>query len=464
MVAGLLLNPEMKPRILLLDDDAAVLGPLNEVVIELGYETHATTDPFEALNFVESSAPALVVTDLKMPGMDGLEVLKRIKDRNAHTQVVVISGHGSIDDAVAAMKRGAYDFISKPFNVSEIENVVCRALEKANLLDENERLKASLESIQMPALAASRSVAYREVLENAAMVAASDATVLIMGESGTGKDVLARYVAARSRRSGKPLITVNCAAIPENLIESELFGHKKGAFTGAHQDRKGRFEEAQGGTLFLDEVGELPLSMQSKLLRVLQQGEISPVGGSARKVDVRIIAATNKDLRHLVGANRFREDLFYRLNVVTLINPPLRRRMEDLHGFIAFFLARYGARNGRENLSMSPEALALMERYSWPGNIRELENAIERAAILSPGDQITARALPPEVRGEVAVAPETGFRRGATLAEIEMAVIQAVLRFNHGDRARTAEELGIGVRTLYRKLHDLQERELAAGT
>lgn len=454
----------MKPRILLLDDDAAVLGPLNEVVTELGYETHATTDPFEALAFVESAAPALVVTDLKMPGMDGLEVLKKIKDRNSSTQVVVISGHGSIDDAVAAMKRGAYDFISKPFNVSEIENTVCRALEKASLLVENERLKASLESIQMPALAESRSVAFREVLENAALAAASDATVLILGESGTGKEVLARYIAARSRRVGKPLITVNCAAIPENLIESELFGHKKGAFTGAHQDRKGRFEEAQGGTLFLDEIGELPLAVQSKLLRVLQQGEISPVGGSARTVDVRIVAATNKDLRQLVAAGRFREDLFYRLNVVTLITPPLRRRMEDLHGFIGFFLARYGVRNGRENLSMSPEALALMERYSWPGNIRELENAIERAAILSPGDQITERALPPEVRGDVVVAPEMGFRRGATLAEIEMSVIQAVLRYNHGDRARTAEELGIGVRTLYRKLHDLQERELAANS
>ena len=447
----------MKPTILLIDDDLGVLQPLQEVIAELGYETRAVSDPFEGMKVIESLRPALVITDLRMPGLDGLEVLKRIKDINANTQVVVISGHGSIDDAVIAMKRGAYDFVSKPFKIADIENVILRALEKATLLSENLQLRERLKAGQNP-LVESRSPVFRELLEYAVQAAASEATILILGESGTGKDVLARYIAAHSRRADEPLITVNCAAIPENLIESELFGHKKGSFTSAHQDRKGRFEEAHGGTIFLDEIGELPLALQAKLLRVLQQGEITPVGGMPQTVDVRILAATNKNLRKLVAAGMFREDLFYRLNVITLEVPPLRQRMEDLHGLIARFLMRFAAHNGRDAMGISEEALQLMHQYEWPGNIRELENAVERAVILSPGNEIQPKALPPELNGKPSVDAGVHFRRGMKLEEIELMVIQAVLRHNHGDRARSAEELGIGVRTLYRKLHEIQLR------
>jgi two-component system, NtrC family, response regulator HydG len=452
--------PASPMKILLVDDDVSVLEALAQIVTELGHETTAVSDPLAALDLIAAQRPALVITDLRMPGLDGLHLLKRVKDVDASIQVVVISGHAGIDEAVTAMKRGAYDFISKPFNISEIENVVLRALEKAALLDENRQLRASLEANRFPMMSDTRCPAFRELLDSAAQAAGSEATVLVMGESGTGKEVLARYMASRSRRAGKPLVTVNCAAIPENLIESELFGHRKGAFTGAHQDRKGRFEEADGGTIFLDEVGELPLPVQAKLLRVLQEGEISPVGGAPRRVNVRIIAATNKNLRAETTQGRFREDLFYRLNVISFVIPPLRRRLEDLPAFIAWFMARYGVLNGRENLSLSPDALRLMEQYSWPGNVRELENAIERAVILTVGDLVLPRTLPPEVTGDVPGDPGVVFRRGMTLDEIEMMVIQTVLRYNHGDRGRTAEELGIGVRTLYRKLHDLNEEHM----
>jgi two-component system response regulator HydG len=447
----------MNPSILLIDDDVSVLDPLQQVIADLGFSTKAVVDPFEGLEIVKASEPAVVITDIKMPGLDGLEVLKRIKDMNAHTQVVVISGHGTIDDAVTAMKRGAYDYISKPFDVSEIENVVLRALEKASLLDENLRLRESLEASRHPGLVESHNPAFRELLESASQAAASMATILVQGESGTGKEVLARYIAARSRRADKPLVTVNCAAIPESLMESELFGHKKGAFTGAHQDRKGRFEEAHGGTLFLDEIGELPASLQAKLLRVLQEGEIAPVGGSPKSVDVRIMAATNKNLRKLVAAGEFREDLFYRLNVITLELPPLRHRMEDVNGLTAYFLAKYGARNDRGQISMSEEALGLLHQYAWPGNVRELENAVERAVILSTGNLITPKSLPPELSGDTSSTSDLNFKRGMKLEEIELMVIQSVLRYNHGDRARSAAELGIGVRTLYRKLNHMMD-------
>ena len=454
----------MRNRIFILDDETAVLEPLAQIVEDLGHVAEAFTEPLKALaRFADGPPPHVLVTDLKMPTMDGLQVLAKVREIAPGTQVIVISGHGTIDEAVAAMKKGAYDFISKPFNASEIENVILRALEKAELLDENLRLREAVRRSRIPPFAEGKNPEFRELLESAAQAAASDVTVLVLGESGTGKEVLSRYIVAHSRRADKPLVAVNCAAIPENLIESELFGHKKGAFTGAHKDRKGRFQEADGGTIFLDEIGELPLAMQAKLLRVLQEGDVNVVGGDTQKVDVRIVAATNKNLRKLVAEGRFREDLFYRLNVIPLVIPPLRRRMEDLPAYIAHFLARCGEKNGRPRLSMSDEALRLMERYPWPGNMRELENAIERAVVLSTGDTISAKSLPAELNGGgEATQEDVGFRRGMRLEDIELMVIQTVLRYNHGDRGKTAEELGIGVRTLYRKLNEIQEREAAA--
>jgi two-component system response regulator HydG len=448
---------------LIVDDEQGVLRTLADALGGVGVELLATTDSTEALELVRMRAPTVMLTDLKMPGMDGQALLNRAREVNPDLQVVVITGHGSIEDAVAAMKAGAYDFITKPFSVLELRTTVQRALEKADLLAENARLRDKLKKSLLPAFAEGKNPAFRELLDTALKAADSEATVLILGESGTGKEVLANYVAAHSRRAAQPFIAVNCAAIPESLIESELFGHKKGAFTGAYQSAKGRFQEANGGTLFLDEIGELPLSAQSKLLRVLQEGEVVPVGGASQKVDVRVIAATNKPLREMTATGAFREDLFYRLNVVALNIPPLRHRMEDLATYVAFFIAKYCRKNRRDSLAVSPEALRLLERYSWPGNLRELENVLERAVVLTRESPITAEVLPPELKGEIkASVPKVAFARGMTLEDIEHKVIHEVLAHNRGDRSRSALELGIGVRTLYRKLNEIYAKDLAA--
>jgi two-component system, NtrC family, response regulator HydG len=444
----------MLKKLLILDDEQSILDSLSRTLSDLGYELILCNDPHKAMELLKAEGAQVVITDLKMPGIDGLEVLQRVKSYNADIQVILITGHGSIDEAVAAMKKGAYDFIPKPFNKQEITAVVSRAFEKVSLLTENFLLREKLKKTP-PNFETGKSRAFRELLSRAAQAANSDATILILGESGTGKEVLAGHIVQNSPRAIKPFVTVNCAAIPENLIEAELFGYKKGAFTGAYQDKKGRFMEADGGTMFLDEIGELPLAMQAKLLRVLQEGEATPVGGSAQKVDVRIIAATNKPLRKMVENGTFREDLFYRLNVIPLTILPLRQRPEDLHALILHFIAKYCKKNKRPNLSVSAEALRLMENYNWPGNVRELENAIERAVILCLGHQITVEDLPPEVSGGTELNTAVRLTPGMTLADVEMTLIRSTLEKNHGDKAKTAEELGVSLRTIYRKLDSL---------
>jgi two-component system response regulator HydG len=445
----------MKKKLLILDDEQSILDSLSRALSELGHELILSTDPRKALEIVKNDLPQVVITDLKMPGMDGLEVLQRIKEFNPDIQVILVTGHGSIDEAVMAMKKGAYDFIPKPFNKQEISSVVHRAFDKVSLIEENFLLREKLKKAA-PSFETGKSRAFKELLNRSAQAANSDATILILGESGTGKEVLASYIVQNSPRALKPFVTVNCAAIPENLIEAELFGYKKGAFTGAYQDKKGKFMEADGGTMFLDEIGEMPLAVQAKLLRVLQEGEATPVGGSAQKVDVRIIAA-NKVLRKMVEENKFREDLFYRLNVIPLNIPPLRQRPEDLHALILFFIAKYCKKNKRPNLSVSAEALRIMEHYGWPGNVRELENAIERAVILCLGHQITVEDLPPELSGATEKEANLHLNPGMTLAEIELSIIRSTLERNHGDKAKTAEDLGISLRTIYRKLDSIEE-------
>jgi two-component system response regulator HydG len=452
----------MKKHLLILDDEQSILESLSRALHGRDFELSTSSDPLRALETMKEQSPQVLITDLKMPGMDGLAVLKQVKALNPTTQVIVITGHGSIDEAVAAMKEGAYDFIPKPFNKQEILAVVNRAFDKVSLLEENFQLREKLRKSQGPVFETGKSRLFKELLDRSVQAAGSEATILILGESGTGKEVLANYIAANSPRAAKPFVAVNCAAIPESLIEAELFGYKKGAFTGAYQDKKGMFSEADGGTIFLDEIGEIPLGVQSKLLRVLQEGEVSPVGGVAKKVDVRIVAASNKNLRKMAEEGRFREDLFYRLNVIPLNIPPLRERPEDLHSLISFFIAKYCKKNKRSNLSVSADALRLMERYRWPGNIRELENAIERAVILCLGHQIGVADLPDELGKAHAGESELHFRSGMTLAEIELSVIQATLKRHHGDKAKTAEELGISLRTVYRKLDDTLFPEKAA--
>ncbi len=450
----------MKKNLLIIDDEQSILDSLARALHGAGYELLTSTDPVKGLEMIKATVPPVVITDLKMPGMDGLTLLQRIKEFNPHIQVILITGHGSIDEAVSAMKKGAYDFIPKPFNKQEITAVVNRAFEKVSLLEENFLLKEKLRKSQGSVIDAGKNRVFKELLSRAVQAANSEATVLILGESGTGKELLATYIMSHSPRAAQPFLTVNCAAIPENLMEAELFGYKKGAFTGAYQDKKGKFQEANGGTIFLDEIGELPLGVQSKLLRVLQEGEVSPVGGTAQKVDVRILAATNKQLRKMVEAGQFREDLFYRLNVIPLLIPPLRQRPEDLPGLISFFIGKYCKKNKRDNLSVSPDALRLMEHYAWPGNVRELENAIERAVILCLGHQITVDDLPGELGSGGSDSSEPlSVTRGMTLEEIELRVIQGALKRNHEDKAKTAEELGISLRTIYRKLDEIHAKE-----
>jgi DNA-binding NtrC family response regulator len=445
----------MKKKLLIVDDEKSIVDSLCRALQGLEVELLTYQEPERALEAIRGHSPQVVITDLKMPKMDGLEFLGKAKASNANIQVIMISGHGTIDDAVTAMKRGAYDFIPKPFNKQEIIAVVNRAFDKTELLEENFLLKEKLRRNQAPHFEWGKNPAFKGLVERSTQAAASDATVLILGESGTGKEVLAHHVFSNSARAHKPFITVNCAAIPENLLEAELFGYKKGAFTGAHQDRKGRFQEADGGTIFLDEIGEMPIQVQPKLLRVLQQGEVSPVGGAIAKVDVRIIAATNKNLRKQVELGQFREDLFYRLNVIPLQIPPLRHRPEDLHSLISHFIAKYCRKNKKENLSISAEALRVMEQYAWPGNVRELENAIERAVILCLGHQITPEDLPDELSAAPDDSVRLNFGSGMTMEEIEMIVIRNALKKNHGDKTKTADELGISLRTIYRKLESV---------
>lgn len=449
----------MKQKLLIIDDESSIIESLTRALHGLGCEILSATDPKQALELMKAVIPQVVITDLKMPGMDGLQVLQQVKEFNPHIQVIVITGHGSIDDAVNSMKKGAYDFIPKPFNKQEIVAVVNRAFEKVSLLEENFLLREKLKKSQMPAFELGKSRLYRELLARASQAATSDATILILGESGTGKEVVAQYIVTNSNRGHQPFVTVNCAAIPENLIEAELFGYKKGSFTGAYQDKKGKFVEADGGTIFLDEIGELPMSMQPKLLRVLQEGDVNPVGGGSQKVDVRIIAATNKNLRKQVEGGFFREDLFYRLNVIPLHIPALRQRPEDLHSLISFFIAKYCKKNKKNNLSVSADALKMMEHYGWPGNVRELENAIERAVILCMGHQIGIDDLPDELSSNPEAGSQVYIGRGMTMDEIELSVIQNTLKRNHGDKQKTAEELGISLRTIYRKLDAILQIE-----
>ncbi|RKY67111.1 MAG: hypothetical protein DRQ08_01075, partial [Candidatus Latescibacterota bacterium] len=373
-------------RILVVDDDPLMLDFLKEALLRQGYKVDTAEDGEEALRKVEEKGYDLVITDVRMPGVDGMTVLESVKRDFADTEVVVITAYGTIRNAVEAMKMGAYDYLTKPFSVEEVEVVVQRALERKRLISENIRLKRELEKVQGLRTLVGQSPAMRKVLEMIEMVAPTKATVLIQGESGTGKELVADAIHRLSPRKNGPFVKVNCAAIPESLVESELFGHEKGAFTHAVKRSRGRFEMADGGTLLLDEIGEITPAVQAKLLRVLQDGTFQRVGGEGTlKVDVRVIATTNRDLWKAVQEGKFREDLYYRLQVVPIYIPPLRERKEDIPLLVQHFLKMYGEREGKEGLTVSEKAMDILMGYDWPGNIRELENAVERAVILAKG-------------------------------------------------------------------------------
>ena len=445
--------------ILIVDDDPGHLTSLRTVIGSWGYAVETAQDGGEAVDRVQEAPVDLVLMDVRMTAMSGIEALERIKTYNPAIPIIIMTAYSSVQSAVEALKAGAYDYLIKPLDFDVLELSIERACEHAGLKAENEDLRARLDDrFERPDIIG-QSPAMRALMDMLAMVAPSDATVLIAGESGTGKELIAKSLHANSPRRDNPLVTVNCAALTESLLESELFGHEKGAFTGADRRREGRFMQAHGGTIFLDEVGEMSPRMQAKLLRVLQEKEIQRVGSEeSLEVDVRVVAATNRDLEEDVRDGRFREDLFYRLNVMNLTVPPLRERREDIPLLAQHFLEKYARRNRKAVKGFVPLAMDMLLKYDWPGNVRELENAIERAVILLPGDHVTEKQLPLAVvqqhtgadGGAEPVQPATEGTR--TLEAMEREAIVATLAAADGNKSETARRLGISRKTLHNKL------------
>ncbi len=445
--------PDDRLRVLVVDDDANIRTSVRKVLEREGLLVSVTDSATGALEVLREHEVAVIVTDFMMPKMSGMDLLKSVRELSPGTEVILITAHGTIQLAVAAMKEGAYDFVVKPFKRHDILRPVTRALEKRRLVEENLRLRAELETTRGKRNIIGQSLGIRETLELVEQVAPSTANVLITGESGTGKELIARAVHTQSLRASAPFVAINCAAIPETLLESELFGYEKGAFTGASQRREGRFERADKGTLFLDEIGDLPMHVQVKLLRVLQEGEIERLGGSQTiPVDCRIIAATNKDLAEEVKEGRFREDLYYRLNVIHVPLPPLRDRRDDVPLLVHHFLDAYSRKNRKAISAVAPDAMELLQGYAWPGNVRELENVMERAVVLCRGDVIEVQQLPPQIRSGSGTTRTISIPLGTPLEEVEQRMITETLKMTKGDKRLAAQLLGIATRTIYRKL------------
>jgi two-component system response regulator HydG len=437
------------------DDEPSNVASLEKIFQREGLRTFVAESAKAALEIVRRHRVQVVLTDLMMPGTNGVELLRALKEVSPDTEVVLMTAYGTVETAVLAMREGAYDFVEKPLKRLTIVKSVRKAAERHRLMAENRSLRQEIRLLKHREIVG-QSTALRRVLDTATQAAPSTATVLILGESGTGKELIARYIHEKSTRLAGPFVAVNCAAIPESILEAELFGHERGAFTGATARREGRFARARGGTLFLDEIGELSQSVQVKILRVLQEGEYEPVGGRTEKADARIVAATNRDLLAEVEAGRFREDLYYRLNVIAITAPSLRTRREDIPLLVDHFLGVYCKKNGRARLSVSAEALAKLCEYSFPGNVRELENVIERAAVLCRSDVIGIADLPEAIANAAAPAPSAlSFPIGTPLAEVEHRLIRETMKHTGGDKSLAAQLLGISTRTIYRKLGEI---------
>ncbi|MEZ4363258.1 MAG: sigma-54 dependent transcriptional regulator [Kofleriaceae bacterium] len=442
--------------VLVVDDEPSIVESLTKIFQREGLTVLAATDGTTGLDLLRKHRVGVLLTDLMMPHTTGMDLLRAAKTIAPETEVVLMTAHGTVEAAVDAMKEGAYDFVTKPLKRAHVVRIVRNALEKQSLLVENRSLKAQLAERRRRAIIGT-SLAWRRTMDVVMQASPSEANVLLLGESGTGKELLARAVHEHSARAAGPFVAINCAAIPESILEGELFGYEKGAFTGAVAAREGRFESAHGGTLFLDEIGEISRHVQVKLLRVLQEGEIERLGGSGkpRKIDIRLVAATNVRLIEEVKAGRFREDLYYRLNVIPVAVPPLRDRRDDIPLLVQHFASVYAEKNAKPISGCTPSALALLSDYGWPGNVRELENTIERAVVLTRTGIIDEEALPREVR-EATPSGSAGsplsFPLGTPLAEIEMRVIHETLRQTGGDKRLTAKLLGIATRTIYRRL------------
>ncbi|MSN27440.1 MAG: response regulator [Geobacter sp.] len=454
----------MKPKILIIDDDTSLRRVLEYNLQAAGYQVTAAESGEDGLRHFDDIRPALVITDMKMPGLDGMQVLKAIKERSPDTLVIVITAFGTVDVAVEAMKLGAYDYITKPFNRDELLLIVAKALQFTGLADENKRLKNVLSDRSEFRMMVGSSPLMEKVFQVVRKVADSEASVLITGESGTGKELVARSIHAGSGRKNGPFVAINCAAIPHDLLESELFGHVKGAFTGAIKDKTGKFLMAEGGTLFLDEVGELPLELQPKLLRALQERTVEPVGGTREyKLDVRIVTATNLDIEKAISDGAFREDLYYRLSVIPIHLPPLRQRRGDIPLLLRYFCGKHGA----DQVAFDKPALAALTAYSWPGNVRELENMVERLLIMRSGDTIVFDDLPEKIcndsgvrgsasgNGSVVNLPDDGY----SLEQLEREVVVQSLERNGWNQAAAARFLRIPRHTL---IYRMEKYEIAA--
>jgi len=458
----------IQKRILVVDDDQSLRWVTQAQLQQSGYQVDAAANGAEALDRMREVPPDLVITDLMMPGMSGVELLRNIRAEYPEVIVILVTAFGTVENAVEAMKAGAYDYITKPVNMEELRLVVGRGLEHLDLRQEVRNLRSSLDKKYGFENILGQSKALLYVLDMASRAANATSTVLIHGETGTGKELLAKAVHFNSRRKDRPFVTINCGAIPKDLLESELFGHVKGSFTGALADKRGKIELADGGTLFLDEIGEMPLELQVKLLRLIQQGEIEKVGfAGVTKVDVRIIAATHRNLQAMIEDGAFREDLYYRLAVIPLELPPLRERADDIPELVQQFFVKAKQKQGRPELALPPSLLAYFGAYRWPGNVRELENAIERVVVLSRGDDITLGDLPEFLRRERPVAEEFHFDlppQGISLEGVEKElIIRALEKFNW-NQTHAAQYLDISRKTLIYRMEKfgLRREQVAA--
>ena len=475
------MNNDRIKKLLVVDDEASHRMMIEAVLQDVGWLVEEAESGEEALQILEESRPGVVLLDMRMPGMSGQETLQKILEIHPGLPVIMLTAHGTVDSAVEAMKLGAYDYLSKPADNDELIAVLDKAWEYSRLIVENDKLRRKLQNADPSVEIAGSSPAISKVVDFIRQVGPSEATILVLGESGTGKELIAQALHDASTRANNALVKVNCAALPGELLESELFGYVKGAFTGAVRDKPGRFQLARGGTIFLDEVGELPFPLQAKLLRVLQERVVEPLGGvHSTPVDVRIIAATNRNLKNAVARGEFREDLYFRLNVLEIVAPPLRERLDDLPILTSRLLDKLSRKNRRQIPSVSPAFLDALSNYSWPGNVRELENVLERALILNRADIITPDTLPPEILNpppymappqeayhsslpeafpgessnaypEYPSSLESG-RRHISLDDAEREALQKALNMHDGHREKTADALGISRRTLQYKL------------
>ncbi|MER3416800.1 MAG: transcriptional regulator [Gemmataceae bacterium] len=457
-------------RILFADDEVSLQELMRQELPRMGHEVTVCGDGLEAVQALQRCTFDVAILDIRMPGLSGVEVLERLKSISPDTEAILLTGHASLETAVEALRQGAFDYLTKPCKLAELEAVLRRVADKKELLHKTLALQRRLRAAEGPSVLVGHSSAMQTVQRLIATVAPTDSTVLILGETGTGKELVARTIYQNSRRADMPFVPVNCGALAENLVESELFGHRRGAFTGAERDHKGLFEVAHGGTLFLDEVGELNKSIQVKLLRFLESGEIRRVGETEpMRLNVRILCATHRDLRAMIRRDEFREDLFFRINTFEIRLPPLRERREDIPDLARHLLARAARRPEAQVADLlAPETLAALLEHDWPGNVRELANALEHAYIVAAGARILPEHLPHHIRDTGIVrfpkAPAEGKENAPkTLRDVEMEYILLVLEKHRGNKPAAAAELGISLKTLYNKLNQLQEEQRAAG-